>query len=207
MVDVRGDVLRPPHGTTPAAVKWNKNLRSLVSDIHDTSEQTEESIPVLLSCTSDIDDTETVSIANPLLVPHENNTQINSDLNDGQKQDLECILEQFEDVLTDVPGKACLIQHDVKLLTDIPVCKKSLRSSFCFKRYSKERNTWYDRSRYSRKIKQSLCISYRGRTQERWFDKTLRGLQTTQSGNGVWSSTNAKARTHYKQTRKGKIHQ
>ena len=25
MVDVRGDVLRPPHGTTPAAVKSNKN--------------------------------------------------------------------------------------------------------------------------------------------------------------------------------------
>ena len=24
MVDVRGDVLRPPHGTTPAAVKCNK---------------------------------------------------------------------------------------------------------------------------------------------------------------------------------------
>ena len=25
MVDLRGDVLRPPHGTTPAAVKANKN--------------------------------------------------------------------------------------------------------------------------------------------------------------------------------------
>ena len=25
MVDVRGDVLRPPQGTTPAAVKSNKN--------------------------------------------------------------------------------------------------------------------------------------------------------------------------------------
>ena len=27
MVDVRGDVLRPPHGTTPAAVKANKNQK------------------------------------------------------------------------------------------------------------------------------------------------------------------------------------
>ena len=27
MVDVRGDVLRPPHGTTPAAVKSNKNKK------------------------------------------------------------------------------------------------------------------------------------------------------------------------------------
>ena len=30
MVDVRGDVLRPPHGTTPAAVKSNKNQKFLV---------------------------------------------------------------------------------------------------------------------------------------------------------------------------------
>ena len=34
MVDVRGDVLRPPHGTTPAAVKANKiqNLSSFKSN-------------------------------------------------------------------------------------------------------------------------------------------------------------------------------
>ena len=39
MVDVRGDVLRPPHGTTPAAVKSNKNqkwdpLRAMKTNIH-----------------------------------------------------------------------------------------------------------------------------------------------------------------------------
>ena len=27
MVDVRGDVLRPPHGTTPTAVKSKKKIR------------------------------------------------------------------------------------------------------------------------------------------------------------------------------------
>ena len=34
MVDVRGDVLRPPHGTTPAAVKLNikSELRSFKSN-------------------------------------------------------------------------------------------------------------------------------------------------------------------------------
>ena len=32
MVDVRGDVLRPPHGTTPAAVKSNKNPLRAVSE-------------------------------------------------------------------------------------------------------------------------------------------------------------------------------
>ena len=30
MVDVRGDVLRPPRGTTPAAVKANKNQKPIV---------------------------------------------------------------------------------------------------------------------------------------------------------------------------------
>ena len=36
MVDVRGDVLRPPHCTTPAAVKANKNtkVRSFKSNEH-----------------------------------------------------------------------------------------------------------------------------------------------------------------------------
>ena len=29
MVDVRGDVLRPPHDTTPAAVKLNKNQKQV----------------------------------------------------------------------------------------------------------------------------------------------------------------------------------
>ena len=40
MVDVRGDVLRPPHGTTPAAVKANKiqKLSSFKSNeaLHDS---------------------------------------------------------------------------------------------------------------------------------------------------------------------------
>ena len=31
MVDVRGDVLRPPHGTTPAAVKANKKQKAKMS--------------------------------------------------------------------------------------------------------------------------------------------------------------------------------
>ena len=34
MVDVRGDVLRPLHGTTPAAVKSNKNQKKEQWNIH-----------------------------------------------------------------------------------------------------------------------------------------------------------------------------
>ena len=32
MVDVRGDVLRPPHGTTPAAVKSNNKVEPILSN-------------------------------------------------------------------------------------------------------------------------------------------------------------------------------
>ena len=39
MVDVRGDVLQPPHGTTPAAVKANKNhkMSSFKSNLNTSS--------------------------------------------------------------------------------------------------------------------------------------------------------------------------
>ena len=43
MVDVRGDVLRPPHGTTPAAVTSNKNQKQplyRVKQDHDVSHMT-----------------------------------------------------------------------------------------------------------------------------------------------------------------------
>ena len=41
MVDVRGDVLRPPHGTTPAAVKSNiksemRSFKSNENEVYDT---------------------------------------------------------------------------------------------------------------------------------------------------------------------------
>ena len=39
MVDVRGDVLRPPHGTTSAAVKANKNKKM-------SSFKSNENIPI-----------------------------------------------------------------------------------------------------------------------------------------------------------------
>ena len=43
MIDVRGDVLRPPQGTTPAAVKANKNKKKMSSfksneNIHKTED-------------------------------------------------------------------------------------------------------------------------------------------------------------------------
>ncbi|MCG8044622.1 MAG: RNase H-like domain-containing protein [Candidatus Thiodiazotropha endolucinida] len=87
----------------------------------------EVSIPILLTQVSDNEDTETADIENPLLVPHESvvNVEINKDISDGQYEELKTLLHSYQDVLTDIPGKTQLLQHDLKLLTDIPVCKKA----------------------------------------------------------------------------------
>ena len=51
MVDVRGDVLRPPHGTTPAAVKSNikSEMRSFKSNenIHKKEGFLRKQLPML----------------------------------------------------------------------------------------------------------------------------------------------------------------
>ena len=48
MVDVRGDVLRPPHGTSPAAVKSNKNQKSaLNSSIKSTGIEAKDTVQYL----------------------------------------------------------------------------------------------------------------------------------------------------------------
>ena len=50
MVDVRGDVLRPPHGTTPAAVKANKNHKMSSFKSNENIHKKGESCPYLDRC-------------------------------------------------------------------------------------------------------------------------------------------------------------
>ena len=50
--------------------------------------------------------------------------RINPDLNEENKQKLRDLLEEFQDVFSDVPTKTHLIKHEIKLSTDEPVyCK------------------------------------------------------------------------------------
>ena len=67
-----------------------------------------------------------INIENPLLSPHEtiNDINLDSQLDDNQKTELNEILRSYSDVLTDVPGRATAIEHDIILKTDVPVRKK-----------------------------------------------------------------------------------
>ena len=68
-----------------------------------------------------------VNIENPLLSPHEtiNDIKLDSQLDITQKTELNEILRSYSDVLTDVPGRTTMIEHDVILKTEVPVTKKA----------------------------------------------------------------------------------
>ena len=68
-----------------------------------------------------------VCIENPLLSPHETigDIKLDNNLNENQTNELKDILSSYSDVLTDVPGKTDLIEHDVIVKSDIPVTRKA----------------------------------------------------------------------------------
>ncbi|MCG7879549.1 MAG: hypothetical protein JAY78_24875, partial [Candidatus Thiodiazotropha taylori] len=68
-----------------------------------------------------------ISIENPLLSPHENIHDIKLDdhLSENQVNELRHILSSYADVLSDVPEKTSLIEHDVIVKSDVPVTKKA----------------------------------------------------------------------------------
>ena len=80
---------------------------------------------IVLGCDDDINNV--VSIENPLLTPTESisDIKINDQLDKNQINELQTIFQSFSDVLTDVPGKTNLIDHDVVLKSEIPVAKKA----------------------------------------------------------------------------------
>ena len=65
-------------------------------------------------------------IENPLLVPHEsvNDIRMDSLLTEEQKQQLKDLCKEFDDVLTDVPGRTSVIEHKVVLNSETPVYKR-----------------------------------------------------------------------------------
>ena len=65
-------------------------------------------------------------IENPLPVPHESVDDIRMDslLTEGQKQQLNDLCKEFDDVLTDVPGRTSVIEHKVVLNSETPVYKR-----------------------------------------------------------------------------------
>ena len=66
------------------------------------------------------------------------NVDINPDLTESCKQDIESLLEEFSDVFTDIPGNTTLIEHDIRLTTTDPIRVKGYPVPFHLRETVKE---------------------------------------------------------------------
>ena len=53
-----------------------------------------------------------------------NDVSVSDALTSEQRAEVEALIEQYPDVLTSVPGRTDLIQHDIKLSTSEPIRSK-----------------------------------------------------------------------------------
>lgn len=64
---------------------------------------------------------EDVVLSGPLAKENFTKVNISDCLTHEQQQEIRSLLEEFADVLTDLPGRTSLIRHDIKLTTDVPI--------------------------------------------------------------------------------------
>ena len=78
---------------------------------------------IAVCCLASEEDNECDSIENPLLVPKEtvNDVNINKLLPEKQINDIKNVCKDFDDVLTDIPGRTTLIEHSVIVKSDKPI--------------------------------------------------------------------------------------
>ena len=109
-----------------ADITFEQKVNILVADENNELEPLIQ-IPILCIGPAENEDSETECIENPLLVAQEgpDNVVINNRLSERQTKDIKTLLHMFEDVLTDMPGKTSLLEHDVKLTSHIPVSRKA----------------------------------------------------------------------------------
>ena len=81
-------------------------------------------LDIICSLTEEVEDEQV--ICNPLLVQTEswNDVIISDSLETEKKNDIKSMLEQFTDVITNVPGHTNIVVHDIKLKDRQPVSKK-----------------------------------------------------------------------------------
>ena len=67
-----------------------------------------------------------LDISLPRLQPTETveDVQINPELSPEKKEQLRSLVREFSDVLTDLPGRTSITEHEIKLMTDEPVRSK-----------------------------------------------------------------------------------
>lgn len=54
---------------------------------------------------------------------------ISKDLNEGQREEVKCLLTKFTDIMSDVPVRTHVLQRDIKVTTDEPLKTNPIRSN------------------------------------------------------------------------------
>lgn len=165
--------------------KWHEKER-----LEQASSETTDVLQLIADITDNSDQYEEVSkeIGNPLLTPTEGIEQvdINKELDEGRQGQLKKVCREYKDVLTDVPGKTHLAQHEVKLNSDIPIYKKPYVTPYALKVQvqkeienmieagivQKSNSAWAAPIVIVPKKDKSirLCVDYRGLNQQTIFD-------------------------------------
>ena len=106
--------------------KWHDRQEETCSDNEEDVEKMNEKdkhMQIAVCCLASEEDNECDSIENPLLVPKEtvNDVNINELLPEKQIDDIKNVCKDFDDVLTDIPGRTTLIEHSVIVKSDKPI--------------------------------------------------------------------------------------
>ena len=154
----------------------------------ETDSVNETSFHSLCIIASKEEDSTYTEIENPLLIPQEsvNDIKMDSLLSEEQRQELLRVCEEFDDVLTDIPGRTSLIEHSVVLNSETPVYKRPYTMPYAVRQKVEEevRNMLNagivekSKSAYGAPIvvvqkkdnSIRLCIDYRGLNEKTIFD-------------------------------------
>ena len=172
--------------------KWHERQEDDKNDeenIEDTLDEDEDNqFHSICFISNKEEDSSYTDIENPLLVPQESLSDIKMDslLSDDQKQQLLDICKEYEDVLTDIPGRTNLIEHNVVLNSETPIYKRPYTMPYAVRQKVEEEVKNMLNAGIVEKSKSAygapivvvqkkdnsirLCIDYRGLNENTIFD-------------------------------------
>ena len=85
---------------------------------------------------------------------------INPDLPESKRDELRALVKEFSDVFTDLPGTTDLVEHDIKLTSDIPVRSKPYPGDNIVDDVLDYSNTWEDHIKSLKLLFQRMRTSH-----------------------------------------------
>lgn len=99
---------------------FHANMLKLYIDRQETSAGMEVSVAATTTVIEEEEEDRDSQFVLPVMTRKQTwkDVHINGDLNDNQKQEVREVLQQYEDVLSDVPGRTDLVQHKINLVQE-----------------------------------------------------------------------------------------